>query len=129
MWNRIRKYKSKIKGQEIWTFVTGSMHRLGQKAVYSLLLLYYAFKNGDTPAWAKNIIIGVIGYVLSPIDSIPDLTPLIGFTDDLGVLAFGLVNIACYIDTEVRQKAVLQMGKWFKGSIDEDLIAEVDRSL
>ncbi len=101
---------------------------MGQKAVYSVLLLFFAFKRKDTPGWAKNIIIGAIGYFLSPLDSIPDLTPFLGLTDDFGVLSFGLVAIACYINDEVRADAKKTLSSFFD-EVDEQMIAEVDQSL
>ena len=100
----------------------------GLKAVYSVLLLYYAFTRKETPPWARRIIIGVLGYFISPIDGIPDLTPIIGFTDDLGVLSFGLVAIACYINEEVRSKARLKLKDWF-GEYDAEELKEVDSKL
>ena len=66
------------------------------------LLLYYAYRRRDTPLWAKNIVLGTLGYFLSPIDIIPDLTPLLGYTDDAGVLAFGLVIISSYVASSVK---------------------------
>lgn len=101
---------------------------LSQKFVYSVLLLVYAYKRSDTPSWAKNIIIGALGYVLAPIDTIPDLTPFLGFTDDLGVLTFGLVSIACYVNDEVRVKARKQLSAFFN-EIDEESLAGVDEVL
>lgn len=101
---------------------------MGQKVVYSVLLLYFAFKRKDTPGWAKNIIIGAIGYFLSPLDAVPDLTPFLGFTDDFGVLSFGLVAIACYINDEVRANAKKMLATFFT-TVDEEMIAEIDQSL
>lgn len=100
----------------------------GQKASYSLLLLFFAFKRKDTPHWAKNIIIGAIAYFLSPIDTIPDLTPFLGLTDDMGVLSFGLVMIACYINEDVRSQAKEKMIKIF-GKVNEEIILEVNQTL
>lgn len=100
----------------------------GQKASYSILLLFFAFKRKDTPHWAKNIIIGAIAYFLSPIDSIPDLTPFLGLTDDMGVLSFGLVMIACYINDDVRSQAKEKMINIF-GEVDEEVILEVNQTL
>ena len=65
--------------------------QLGMKTCYSALLLFYAYRRSDTPSWAKNIVIGVLGYLIAPFDMLPDLTPIIGYTDDLGILGFGLV--------------------------------------
>lgn len=101
---------------------------MGVKLVYSALLLFYAYNRSDTPRWAKNIILGALTYLLSPIDSIPDLTPFIGFTDDIGVLSFGLVTIACYIDQDVRSAAKERVTKLF-GTVDEEDLLEVDAKL
>ena len=122
--------------KEVSTFTDNKLKRwltrytksLGQKFVYSALLLFYAYKRSDTPSWAKNIIIGALGYVLAPIDSIPDLTPFLGFTDDLGVMTFGLVSIACYVNDEVRVKAREQL-KAFFSEIDEESLVVVDEVL
>jgi len=66
--------------------------------------------------------------LLAPIDVIPDLTPFLGFTDDFGIMLFGLVTIACYINDDVRSVAVLQLKKWFK-EFDEDILLDVDSAL
>ena len=100
----------------------------GLKVVYSVLLLFYAYRRTDTPLWAKRIIIGVLGYFISPIDMLPDLTPIIGYTDDLGVLSFGLVTIAAYVNDEVRIKARQKLRGWF-GEFDVEELKEVDRQL
>ena len=67
-------------------------------------------------------------YLLSPLDSIPDLTPFIGFTDDLGIISFGLVSIACYIDKDVREKAKTKLLSLIK-EVDEKEILAVDAKL
>ena len=88
--------------------------------------MWFAFKRKDTPAWAKKIILGVLAYFLAPIDMIPDLSPFIGFTDDLGVLSIGLVTIAAYINQEVRTNARTQLSKWFN-EYDETELDEIDK--
>ena len=97
--------------------------------VYSVLLLYYAYQNDDTPGWAKRIVLGSVTYVLSPIDAIPDLSPLIGMTDDIGVLGFGITSIACYIDKEVRSKAKDKIHQILGEGIEDSLLVEVDKRL
>ena len=114
--------------EKLWSWINRYTGTLGQKLVYSILLLYFAYNRSDTPAWAKNIIIGAIGYFLSPIDSIPDLTPFLGLTDDIGVLSFGLVSIACYINDEVREKALIKLHAFFD-DVDAESIASVNQTL
>jgi len=99
---------------------------IGTKGLYMVLLLYYAYNQKNTPTWAKRTIIGAIAYVLSPIDAIPDLTPFIGMTDDMGVLALSIVTIAYYINDEVKQKSKTKLNKLLKKDVSDDSIDEVD---
>ncbi|MBT8188955.1 MAG: DUF1232 domain-containing protein [Bacteroidia bacterium] len=112
--------------KQVFIYASRFLEQLSTKGIYIILLLYYAFKNDHTPAWAKRIIIGTIAYFLSPIDSIPDLAPFIGMTDDIGVLSFGLVTIACYINNEVRHKAIEKLESLIPEKIDQQSIEDVD---
>jgi len=123
-----RKYRNKFSKERLAQKVNNTFGKLGQKVVYTVLLLYYAYGNKDTPSWAKNIIIGALGYFLSPIDAIPDLSPFLGYTDDIGILSFGLVTIACYITDTVRSQAEQKLKSFF-GVVDETVIAEVNKTL
>jgi uncharacterized membrane protein YkvA (DUF1232 family) len=109
-------------------FLKVRLNTVGVKITYSAMLLFYAYNRSETPKWAKNIILGSLAYLLSPVDAIPDLTPLLGFTDDLGVLSFGLVTIACYIDENVRSTAKNKILSMYKNVDEEDLL-EVDAQL
>lgn len=51
------------------------------KAEAQVLML--AYKDSRTPMAAKLLIGITIGYLLSPIDLIPDFIPVLGFIDDL----------------------------------------------
>jgi len=104
------------------------LNAIGVKVVYSALLLFYAYNREGTPPWAKKIILGSLAYLLTPIDAVPDLTPFLGFTDDFGVLSFGLVTIACYINEDVRNSARTKVMKMFK-KVDEKDLLEVDTKL
>ena len=117
-----------IEATTLWKKIAKFAQKIGLKAVYSALLLYYAFRRKDTPAWAKRIITGILAYFIAPIDMIPDLTPFLGFTDDLSVLGFGLVIVAAYINADVRKSARAQLEKWFD-NIDVKELDEVDRNL
>lgn len=101
---------------------------MGQGLVYTALLLHFAWKRPDTPAWAKRIILGALAYLLAPIDAIPDLTPLLGFTDDLSVLSFSLVTIACYINDEVKEQAKTKMLSLCPG-LDIQVLESIDNKL
>lgn len=101
---------------------------LGTKTVYTSLLLYYAYKRKDTPGWAKRIVLGALGYLVMPLDAIPDLSPFIGYTDDIGILSFALVTVAAYVNDDVKEKARKQLGNWIPASSTKDIEA-VDNKL
>jgi uncharacterized membrane protein YkvA (DUF1232 family) len=117
-----------INEPRLWKKIGRYARQAGIKTVYAVLLMYYAFRRKETPRWAKSIIVGTLGYFLSPIDGIPDLTPVIGYTDDLGVLMFGLVSIAAFINQDVRELARHRLKVWF-GEFDGAPLAEVDSKL
>lgn len=102
--------------------------RVGQQTVYAVLLMVNAFRQKETPGWAKRVIVGTLGYFLAPIDAVPDLSPIIGFTDDFGVVAFGLVTIASYITDDVRIRSRQQVKSFF-GEIDLEAMQSVDSRL
>ncbi|MCH1931421.1 DUF1232 domain-containing protein [Shewanella sp. A25] len=85
----------------------------GRDVVERALWLYYAAQQPNTPAWAKSVILGALAYFISPIDAIPDLTPLVGFTDDLGALAAAITMVTLYIDDGVKTLAKEKLALWF----------------
>jgi uncharacterized membrane protein YkvA (DUF1232 family) len=101
---------------------------ISSSLLYAALLMYYAFRRNETPAWAKRIVMGVFVYLFAPIDAIPDLTPIIGYTDDMGVMLYGLVLIAAYINEDVRQSARRTLESWI-GPVDQESLRQVDERL
>jgi uncharacterized membrane protein YkvA (DUF1232 family) len=123
---KLAQFKKQFSESAFWTKLMAFARQAGMKTVYSALLLFYAYKRPETPLWAKNIVIGALGYLISPIDWLPDLTPIIGFTDDVGVLSFGLVAVAAHINDGVREKARTQLRGWFGEQLNEDELSSVD---
>ncbi len=121
MKNPFQKYSKAFSENLFWIKIKKFARAAGIKVVYAALLLFYTYRRQETPAWAKKIIIGVLGYFLSPIDAIPDLTPFVGYTDDLSMLAFALSALAFYINEEVKQNAQLTLSKWFDKVDPEEL--------
>jgi uncharacterized membrane protein YkvA (DUF1232 family) len=85
----------------------------GREVVEKALWLYYAMQEEKAPAWAKATIVGALGYFITPLDAIVDLTPVVGYADDLGVLALALAAVATYINDDVREKTRERMREWF----------------
>ncbi|WP_423128599.1 YkvA family protein [Gaoshiqia sp. Z1-71] len=100
----------------------------GTQVVYAALLLYFLMKDGQTPLKIKLMIAGALGYFILPADAIPDITPLLGFSDDLGVLIFVLSQIRGNITPEIREQARTQLLSWFN-QIDEAEIEKLDNKI
>lgn len=128
MKNKLKPYVSRFSESGFWQKLQRFAKQAGIRTVYSALLLFYAYRRKDTPTWAKTIVLGTLGYFLSPIDAIPDLSPIIGYTDDIGWLSFGLVTIASYINQEVRERAKTRLKQWF-GEYDPKELEAIDEKL
>ena len=107
--------------KEIFDALRKGAKKSGIQLAYTVLLLFFAFSRKETPHWAKTIITGSFVYLICPADAIPDVTPILGYTDDLGVLSFGLVSVASYVNNEVKTKARTQLNMLFKNYSEEDL--------
>lgn len=92
--------------------------KIGIKICYYSLLLFYAFKSPQTPKSAKLTIAGALGYLILPIDLIPDMLPVVGFMDDAAVIVSALYRVISHIDTPMKIKAHEQMKKLFGEDYD-----------
>lgn len=50
-------------------------------------------------------VLGVLGYLILPVDAIPDFIPVVGLTDDIGAIAYLIRSLATYITPEIKQQA------------------------
>ena len=121
-------YSNKYSGEVLLHKLKKYAVKIGVKLVYVALLLYYTLQKENIPLKAKAIIIGSLGYFIAPLDIITDLLPLIGYSDDFGVLLMALATVAMYIDNEVKNKAQLKLRSWF-GTINEREISKIHAKL
>ena len=81
--------------QDIRSRFIGGARRLIGKVPFlrDAVAMYYCMCDRNTPLWAKVEIATALGYLLMPMDAIPDPTPLLGFTDDAGAISVALGQI------------------------------------
>ena len=114
-------YANKFTQKDFVEKISRIAKRAGSKLVYAALILYYTLQSDKVRKSDKAIIIGALGYMISPLDVIPDAIPIAGLTDDLAVLLYVLKKVWTGIDPEIIAKAKEKLSKWF----DEEEINEI----
>ncbi len=116
------KYKDKFSKSEFVEKISTVAKRAGAKFVYAALILFYTLESDKVSIKDKAIIIGALGYLISPLDLVPDAIPIAGLGDDLAVLIYVLRKVWGDVSEEVKAKAHDKLSKWF----DEDEITEAN---
>jgi len=108
----LERYTAYYNAEKFWKKVKRYARRIGAKAVYYALVLYYALQSPTISKKDKLIVYGALGYLILPIDLLPDFLPG-GYTDDVAGLAIAIFKIARNITPEVRAKAQDKVNEWF----------------
>jgi len=70
-----------------------------------LLAAYYCAFDRQTPRHVQASLLGALAYFILPFDVVPDMMPMLGFTDDAAVLATAIRMVASHITAEHREAA------------------------
>ncbi len=116
------KYSGTFSQHDFIEKISRIAKRAGAKLVYAALILYYTLQSDKISVANKAMIIGALGYMISPLDVVPDAIPIAGLADDMAVLLYVLKKVWTDIDPEIQAKAKERLSKWF----DEDEIAEIN---
>jgi uncharacterized membrane protein YkvA (DUF1232 family) len=88
---------------EFWRKLRGAVTRI--PFAEDLLAAYYCAFDRATPRHVQLTLIGAIAYFVLPVDAIPDMLPVLGFTDDAAVLAAALKLVSDHIRPAHRDAA------------------------
>ena len=122
------EYSKYYSEKSLWEKIKKFSKAAGAKVIYAVLLLYYAMKDSNVSLKTKLFIAASLGYFILPTDAIFDLTPIIGYSDDLGVLLFALKQISSAVTTEVKENARKKIAEWFN-EVDEKEIGELEEKI
>ena len=70
-----------------------------------LLAAYYCAFDRATPLQVKAALVGALAYFVLPFDGVPDVLPMLGYTDDAAVLLTALRMVAGHMRPEHREAA------------------------
>ena len=73
-------------------------------------LLWRALRHPQAPRWLKLGVVGIVLYVLSPIDLIPDVIPVIGVLDDIVLVPLAIRFLLNRLPASLR--ADIGAGPW-----------------
>jgi uncharacterized membrane protein YkvA (DUF1232 family) len=76
-----------------------------------LLAAYYCAFDRQTPRHVQAALLGAIAYFVLPFDFVPDMLPVLGFTDDAAILATALRMVASHIRPEHHEAARAAMAR------------------
>ena len=115
-------YKDKFTQSGFIEKISKIAKRAGSKLVYAALILYYTLQSESVSLKDKTMILAALGYLISPLDVMPDAIPIAGLSDDLGVLLYVLRKVWTDIPEDVKEKAHNKRTKWF----DEEEVKDAD---
>jgi uncharacterized membrane protein YkvA (DUF1232 family) len=108
-----KTYETHYSDESFREKLTRYAKKAGREVVEKALWLHYAAQDPATPKWAKAAMYSALGYFVLPLDAIPDFAPLVGYTDDLSVMAAALVVTSMYITGAVKEQARNKVDSWF----------------
>jgi uncharacterized membrane protein YkvA (DUF1232 family) len=76
-----------------------------------LLAAYYCAFDRATPVQVKAALVAALAYFVLPLDAVPDMLPVIGFTDDATVLLTALRMVAGRVRPEHRAAARVALAR------------------
>jgi uncharacterized membrane protein YkvA (DUF1232 family) len=85
----------------------GRLKRVAKRIPFAedLLAAWVCTRDPSTPRRVKLTLLAALGYFVLPLDALPDVMPLLGFTDDAAVIAAALAAVAGSITPQHREKA------------------------
>jgi uncharacterized membrane protein YkvA (DUF1232 family) len=76
-----------------------------------LVAAYYCAFDRATPLQVKAALVAALAYFVLPFDAMPDILPLVGFTDDAAVLVTALRMVSIHMRPEHREAARLALAR------------------
>lgn len=118
-------FKKNYSDEGFWKKIGATFKLVGLKGIYRALILYYVLQKKEIKKSEKIQIIGALGYLITPIDLIPDFIPLKGFLDDIIVLCFVNEKFKRYIDKKVEFDAFYKLCNLFELTPEDIEILEI----
>lgn len=107
------RYAGNYSGAGPWSKLAAVAKHLGKKTTWYVLLLYYTLQSGEVSVGSKAVIMGALGYLILPLDLIPDAIPVLGLTDDAAAIKLAYDTVKASITPKIERKASAKLCQWF----------------
>lgn len=111
--NELTSYQKYYSDNNLWSKISSAAKRIGYEMTYYLLVLYYTMLSPNVSIKNKAVICGALGYFILPADLMPDIIPILGFTDDLAAIKLAYDSIKVSVTPDIEVKARTKAGQWF----------------
>lgn len=97
--------------KKFFSFITHAGKRLF--FLKKILLIFICLQDKDTPRSVKLVLMGALGYLILPIDIIPDVLAGVGWLDDAVVVTLALKFAGAYVKPEhlIKARKYIPFGK------------------
>ena len=102
----LTKYQKHFTESDFWFKASTLAKKAGVKITYYALVLYYTLTDPGTPTRYKAVIAGALGYMILPLDLVPDFIP---------------AYVATAITPEIKARAKDKAEEWFGPILDSQL--------
>lgn len=116
-----KKHKKHYSEDKLFDKFATIAKKVGAKAIYPAMLLYLVLIKPTTPIHIKTLIIGSLGYLISPIDIVPDAIIGAGLVDDISALGVAITQVQTYINDDIKKDAKMMIKRWIPEIKTEDL--------
>ena len=87
-----------------------------------IILVGYAIRHSGTPLHLRLAGLVLILYLLSPIDLIPIMIPIIGLLDDLIIVPWGISVVVRNLPADVREESNARAERWVQRFVKRPLL-------
>lgn len=105
------QYERHYNEDKFWQKLRKLAGKWGEKLLLPAMMLYCMMKSPNVSLRDKTIILGALGYLILPLDAVPDFIPMLGIVDDISAIMLALKTLNKDITPEIRKVAQEQTDK------------------
>lgn len=98
--NKLGDYQKYYSEDKLWDKCKKIALKAGKQLMTEAFTIYYCMIDPSTPPQVKILFASALGYLILPVDLIPDIIPGVGLLDDAGALSAAVAMSASSIKEE-----------------------------